>query len=85
MGPRLFSRGNSFSQTTPRSAGGAASMGPRLFSRGNGQRSQNKYLNGCHASMGPRLFSRGNAIASYGAAARRACFNGAAAFQPRKR
>ena len=82
MGPRLFSRGNRDSMDgveNPRKA----SMGPRLFSRGNGI-GGNVDCQRQGASMGPRLFSRGNTADQRSTSMNLACFNGAAAFQPRK-
>ena len=59
-------------------------MGPRLFSRGNATR-RDVGRRSTVASMGPRLFSRGNKVVPEGGKAKGTGFNGAAAFQPRKR
>ena len=59
-------------------------MGPRLFSRGNlFQVVEGKPTR--QASMGPRLFSRGNDPVLAATRRQKPRFNGAAAFQPRKR
>ena len=82
MGPRLFSRGESNCMNTHR-IGIRASMGPRLFSRG--EYNITNLLNwNFVASMGPRLFSRGEWSGPTVSAPRNGCFNGAAAFQPRR-
>ena len=82
MGPRLFSRGKC---RWARSciATLVASMGPRLFSRGKVHRLKRAHI-GSPASMGPRLFSRGKPLLRRPGQGRPVCFNGAAAFQPRK-
>ena len=62
-----------------------ASMGPRLFSRGKAEDRSARRIAETDASMGPRLFSRGKAHSPVkGQKTPEKCFNGAAAFQPRK-
>ena len=83
MGPRLFSRGR---RSKP-SAGPArkwASMGPRLFSRGRCSRCCCSGCSRCSLQWG-RGFSAAEGAEGicYGELTRQ-CFNGAAAFQPRK-
>jgi len=72
-------------QPTDRRGAGAApaSMGPRPLSRGNSKRRPRR-LSTKRTSMGPRPCSRGNDASGACCARRRRCFNGAAAFQPRK-
>jgi len=60
-----------------------ASMGPRRFSRGSGSNPAN-HARRKVASMGPRRFSRGSASNWKSTGIVSQCFNGAAAFQPRK-
>ena len=60
-----------------------ASIGPRLFSRG---KDVSRLRGGVRhaASIGPRLFSRGKVVDVRNIRESMACFNWAAAFQPRK-
>ena len=57
----------------------------RGFSAAETNRSKPLTRRSTSASMGPRLFSRGNAIGAWGCTTQQRGFNGAAAFQPRKR
>ncbi len=83
MGPRLFSRGNGV-QGFLRAAGGVLLQWGRGFSAAEISAHDRDRSGGDLASMGPRLFSRGNARELSRVLPGRGCFNGAAAFQPRK-
>ena len=80
---RGFSAAESMGSFTAFAALDAASMGPRLFSRGEPDVVYTTSVVSS-ASMGPRLFSRGEREARRRAREAHACFNGAAAFQPRR-
>ena len=82
-GAAAFQPRKSHGQISSTTTTASASMGPRPFSRGNERRRGSDV---CHrpASMGPRPFSRGNLHGVGGWALLAGCFNGAAAFQPRK-
>ena len=83
MGPRLFSRGN-VPYTARFNIAQVMLQWGRDFSAAE---MAHLAVDGplvLQASMGPRLFSRGNAPCIGSPTDRTRCFNGAAAFQPRK-